>query len=355
MPTNARVNQLVREAFVSSNPNARVNQVVREAFVTNALPPINPPIPPPVTPPCGQPNNGIFLSDLGINVIPATDLYENQLPSNIIAASEFDTEGRTGVVLDFNSGDGLYSRDIGTIFSWSVSNRAVLWVWQPSLIPMPENQFNRPSDWIDGGHPGNKFIQGIIVEADTFNLPKTFQLQSADDLSLHTLNEMPAVFPKQTIKAFSCQTPFLAHSVRIQSTDGVAWRVWGPRVIFQPWPEQVVNWQSEQTSFGMTGWLHAREMNIAYAAVNPITIVLTFDAWPLIQLSLPATGATVQAKTKLTLPPNKFKLCAVQVSSSAPFYLFEGDLEFKVKQWGSTGAFNVLKVVGGPSKTGAIV
>lgn len=291
-----------------------------------------------------------------LNISPATDLYTSFVPAAAMTASGYNTEGRKAVVIDFNSGDGIYSRDIETLFSWGISSHYVLRVWQPSLIPMPENQFNRPTDWEDGGHAGNKFIQGVIIEADSFAVAKNFQLQSSDDLSLHTLNEVPATFAKQTTIPFSCVAPFLAHSVRVVATDQVAWRVWKVNLVFQPWPEQTVLWQGEMTSLGMMGWAHAREFNIGYASANPITITLTFDFWPTITINLPSSGGSlVRAKTKVTLPPNKFKLVQPQVSSTAPFFLFMEDLEFKVKQWGSTGPYTPLKIVGGPTKEGALV
>jgi hypothetical protein len=297
-----------------------------------------------------------YISDLGLNIAPATELYQNFILPSQIAVSESNSEGRTAIVMDFNQGDGLYSRDIETAFTWAVGSRLALRVWQPSLIKMPEQVFGRPSDWDDGGTPGAKYIQGIIVEADSFNLPKTFQLQSSDDLSINALNEVPATFPKQTTKSFSCVTPFVAHSVRIVATDAVAWRVWKSNLVFEPWPEQTTNWQTEQTSLGLMGWGHIREMNVAYASANPLTVVLTFDSWPTITFTLPSSGgALVQAKTKVTIAPNKFKLVSFRIFSTAPFYLFEQDLEVKCKQWGSTGPYNVLKVIGGPSKPGANV
>lgn len=303
----------------------------------------------------GGPSSGGGCSST-LNISPATELYQVFVPASAMAVSEYITEGRTAAVIDFNAGDGIYSRDIETMFAWGLTSHYAIRVWQPSEIPMPENQFNRPSDWNDAGSPGNKFIQGITIEADSFNLPKVFQLQSADDLSLHALNEMPTTFPKQTIKTFSCVTPFLAHSIRVFATDGVAWRMWDSTPIFQPWPSQVMNWQSEQTSFGMTGWLHAREFNVAYASSQPITINLVPDTGPTVTLTLPSSGGPlIQSKTKQTLPAMKFKLLSVQVVSTAPFYLFETDLEFKIKAWGSTDPYQVLKVVGGPSRPGAAV
>jgi hypothetical protein len=308
-------------------------------------------------PPCA-PANSVFLPKYSLAMAPMTQKFQHLIPVGVINLSDTTNEGRDAIVLDFNNGDGIYSVDIGTAFTWPMngSPKPILRVWQPSLIPMPEQVFDRPSDWDDGGTPGAKFIQGVVVEADSFNLPKTFQLQSSDDLSLHALNEMPATFPKQTTIAFSCVTPFVSHSVRIFATDGVAWRVWKNNLVFEPWPEQTTNWQTEQVSLGITGWAHAREFNLAYASATPITVMITFDAWPTITFTLPSSGgALVQAKTKNTLPPNKFKLIGVRIFSTAPFYLFEQDLELKVKQWGSTGPYSVIKIAGGPSKSGAKV
>src|ERR1035438_4910784 len=144
------------------------------------------------------------ITDLNLSILPFTALYTSQVLDATIAASESTTEGRHAIVLDFNSGDGLYSRDLGAEFIWPLTTNNVLRIWQPSLIAEPEGIYNRPGDWQDGGYPGAKFIQGVIVQADSFNVAKTFSLQSSDDLSLHTLLECPATFNKQSEIAFSC-------------------------------------------------------------------------------------------------------------------------------------------------------
>jgi hypothetical protein len=296
-----------------------------------------------------------YFPDLTLNVAPATALYTDIIPNTQINSYETTNEGRQAIVLDFNSGDGLYSRDLGTIFSWNLSSRTVLWVWQPSIIPMPEGVYGRATDWDDGGSPGNKFIQGVMVAADSFGNPKTFFLQDSDTKTLHPLNECPATFNKNTEQeiAFSC-APFTAHSCRLIATDGIEWRVWSSRLIFQPWPESTLNWQTEMTALNLVGWGHAREMNVPYVSTAPLTLVLTFDAWPSIMLTLP-NSAGLQSKLKVTLPANKFKLMGFRAYSAAEFNLFASDMEVKVGQWGRTGAYEVLKPFGGQSRTGAVV
>ncbi len=293
------------------------------------------------------------ITDLSLTITPSTALYTAPVNDAIINAYESVQEGRHAVVLDFNQGGGLYSRDLGTIFQWPAQSGTILYVWQPSIIAMPEGIYGRATDWLDSG--GAKFIQGVIIEADSFDVPKTFMLQDADTLALHALNEVPANFNQQSVKAFSCVTPFVAHSARVVSSDGVEWRVWSTKLVYQPWPELCFNWQTEMTSLGMIGWGHVREMNVPYVSTSGVTLVLTFDAWPTITIPLPSTGG-LQAKRKVTLPANKFKLIALQTISGDPGHrIFADDLQLKIKAWGSTESYQVLRPFGGPSRTGATV
>lgn len=296
---------------------------------------------------------GIYLPEKSLYIGPATALFTNPIATSRLSSFSSLAEGRTSIVIDFDSGAGLYSRDFETTFTWPLGLHLNLDVWQPNLIPQPEGIFGRVGDWDDGGSSGAKFIQGIIVEANSFNVAKTFQLQSADDLTYHTLKECPATFNQQSTKAFSC-TPFVAHSARWISFDGVEWQVFDARLVFEPFPESTLNWETEMTSLGLVGYGHVREMNIPHISTADLTLVLTFDDWPTITLTIPNSGG-VQAKTKVTLPANKFKLIGFRVYSTSVFRIFAPDLELKLKYWGSTGSYEILKPFGGPSSPGALV
>lgn len=293
------------------------------------------------------------ISDLALTITPYTALYTAPVLDANIVASESTVEGRNTVVLDFNQGDGIYSRDIGCKFSWPLPSRNVLYEWQPSLIPMPEGVYNRPGDWDDGGTPGAKFIQGVIVDADSFGAAKTFALQASDDLALHTLLETPATFIKRTEIAFSC-VPFIAHSARLVSTDGVEWRVWGSRMVFQPYPELTKNWTTEMTSLGLVGWGHLREINIPHVSTDDLLLTISFDSWPAITATIPNSGGTMQ-KVKITMPANKFKLAQFSLTSEESFRIFVPDVEVKLGQWGRTDSYRILKPFGGPDSPGAEV
>ena len=297
-----------------------------------------------------------LISDLSLTIIPSTALYNNDIPDANINAYESEVEGRNAIVLDFFNGDGLYARDLGTTFSFPMTARTILYRWQPSIIPQPESIYGRASDWQDGNYVGDKFIQGYEIEANSFNQAKSARLQSSEDLSFHSLLEMPATFNKQSVKSFSC-VPFISHSVPLTSTDGVPWQVFSEKLIFQPYPSSCLEWSTELMSYG-NGWQSIRMLNIPYIASAPVTLTLFFDQWPTIVIpdQLPLTTSQLYpTKQKVLVPSNKSKLMGFTLTSTAPFRLFKRMLEVWVGVWGRTGPFEIVLPFGGNASDGATV
>lgn len=190
------------------------------------------------------------IADLELTITPYTALYTQPVSDSLISVNESSSEGRTAIILDFNSSEGIYSRDLGTIFSWPTTNEIAIDVWQPSIAPMDGEIYDR--------------------------------------LSYHCLF----------------------------------------------------------TSLEGQGWQHAREMNVAHASTSDLTLLLNFDQGAPITLTIPnSSGATI--KTKVTLPPNKWKMVEIFISSAQPFKMWTNDLEMKVKSWGSAEAYRLLRPVSG--------
>ena len=121
------------------------------------------------------------LVGTSLTVKPYSALYTSQVLDADIVVSSTTRQGRTETVLDFYGGDGVYSRDFETAFSWPISQGTILYVWQPTIIDKPEDTYNRATDWIEcGGATG--FVQGVLVEADSFNVKKQFQLFAREAL-----------------------------------------------------------------------------------------------------------------------------------------------------------------------------
>jgi hypothetical protein len=257
-------------------------------------------------------------------------------------------------VVDFTTGTAIDIDDVECILSWTVGDSTVLDLWQPNFIQLPENVQDRPTDWTDCGYPGAKFIQGVTLEANTFAQNKVFKIQNGDDRSFITPNETPCNFNGQSIQTFSF-SPFIAHNVRMVSTDGVPWRRWGVKYIFEPYPEECTEWTTELVSYGV-GWQHVRMLNIPYIATAAVSVSLYFDQWPTITLTniLPATTfSTVPTKTKVQVPANKSKLIGFSLVSTQPFRPFKQMLEVIVGDWGRTDSYQVVQPFGGQSSDGA--
>lgn len=193
---------------------------------------------------------GAYVPALQLSITPATALYTQLVDPSLLSVSTSNTEGRTAVIIDFNTSEGLYARDLGAIFSWPTSAKTVIDIWQPSVAPEDGETYYR--------------------------------------LSYHCL----------------------------------------------------------MTSLKGVGWQHAREMNLAYLSTADLTLLLTFDHWPPITLTVPSSAGQ-QTKAKVTLPPNKWKMVEVFLSSTQPFRLWTNDLEMKVKSWGSAQGYRLERPVSG--------
>jgi hypothetical protein len=185
-------------------------------------------------------------------------------------------------------------------------------LWQPNWVNLPELVQDQPTDWDDGGTAGLKFVQGVIIEADSLNVSKAFQIQSSDDLSVHTPLEAPATWNGQSTISFSFATPFLTHAMRVISTDGISWRRWKVSYVFIPYPESNNNWQTEKISFGLKGWGHIPWVNLCHQSSTDLALTLTPDNGPPVTVTVPNSGS-VQKKTLAILPANKFKVASLDV------------------------------------------
>jgi hypothetical protein len=251
-------------------------------------------------------------------VVAYSDRFAVQItgtaPTSLTGASTY-----APYIVDF-SGGAQEVDDIELALSWQLDSNTILEAWQPGWIPLPDTIQDRTTDWEDGGYPGDKFVQGIEIEANTFGQSKVFQIQNGDDLSIITPNESPATFSGQSIQSFSWP-PFLAHNMRIISSDSVPWRVWAYKYIFKPFPPSVAQWQTELNSLGVEGYGSVREMNIAYISTTALNLTMTMnigdEAAPrviTITNQLPSSNGQ-QVKVKVVMPPNKWKLVAFGLTS----------------------------------------
>ncbi len=194
------------------------------------------------------------IASLNLTITPTYALNTQTVPDNQITVNDSVAQGRHQIVLDFDNTEGLYVRDLGTIFSWPTVEGPILDIWQPSIVLMDDDVYDR--------------------------------------ISYHFL----------------------------------------------------------MTSLGMSGWGHVREMNLPFASSTDLTLLLSFGVGAVpasLTITPIAHSSGLETKLKVTLPPNKFKIIEGFLSSTAPFKFWGNDMELKVKQWGSSGPYQIVKPVSG--------
>jgi hypothetical protein len=299
--------------------------------------------------------------DVLLDLIPAalTDTLIVDQVSNqtaIVGSTTIASQSSTRTQVVLSEGGGVLSRFLGLSITWTDSSVApatptTFYLWQPSFVDKPETTTDRAQDLDDAGVVGAKFIQGLILEADTFNAPKQLGVRSGDDLQLK--QTFAITHNGQQEKAYSFTTPFIAHLLRLEPQDAVPWRLFGVKWVFEPTPESVLNWITQGTSFGNDGYSHIRSVMAAYASTAPVTLTITAqDGTSPAVVTLPSTGGAYR-KTLFMLSPNKGMLYTFSAVSVSPWQPFLRDWVIEVGAWGRSGGYMAYKSLGGEHGAGA--
>jgi len=209
----------------------------------------------------------------------------------------------------------------------------------PELIPEYTSIMER-------GGPDAKYVQGVVLTADTENIPVAFQVLY-DGGKLGPMLPLTAFNGKQSIP-FSF-APFRAHD--IQLVPQAAARIWAQESdwVFTPTPELVTVWHPQPTSFGIEGYLHVRELRPAVMGAGSCVVAgqCEFGSW---SVTVALSGA--YQKVYVPVPVNKGMFYDLSITGSA-VRVFADDFEVVAKQWGSTGPYAVLRPFGQPNTQGA--
>jgi hypothetical protein len=232
-------------------------------------------------------------------------------------------------------------RSMGLLLAWmDIGAQTVLFGWQPSFVSQPENIQNRFGDWDNGGALGAKFFQGFLLEADTFGQNKTIGIRNSDTGVLQQTFQIN--HNGQQEKPYSFAVPFIAHLVR-DEPDNIPWRRFNFKYIFEPTPEMVMQWITQPTSHGLAGYQHVKQALFAINAPAPIVFTINIDG-----VNYPYTVPPTLGYRKVLVPFGPWKGLVFQYSavSTQPFQIWIDDAECWVKNWGDTGPYKNVKLIG---------
>lgn len=257
------------------------------------------------------------------------------------ASNGLNFTGRRRALLDLNQGQGQYAYNIGLDITWTNTSgsQSIFYFWGPSWLPKPELSALRFTGFEDCGYPGAKFIQGFKLRADTLNVARTIQVLDQEGVA-HPFTPATILHPREQTIAYSFNTPFISHLVRFAPQDLEFWRIEGIEWVYEPAPELVTTWWTQETTFDFEGWLTHRDGYLPLVSSDVVTLTVYAVGNPLspFTYTTASTGGNYD-KIYKSLQAMKCRAASYKLTSDAGFRVFQKDLQVNVKQWGSTGRF----------------
>lgn len=291
------------------------------------------------------------LGDLMLDVNPASSTVSPRLLTNYHNTSTPLTTSsaavRTQIIEDFASGGGILSITAGLDLSFnsSPSGLVTFYQYQLSYLVKPDTSVGRATDWTDDGYVGAKFLQGFVIQANTFGATVNLTLQTDCSTNAQT-------FPINTGNCeqevpFSLQTPVIAHMMRLTSSAPISM---GPpfniKWVWEPAPELTQYWITQGTSFGIEDYFHHRDALVAIQSAVAVTLTIIPDSSAGISYTLPSTGS-ILLKPWTSLAPMKCRIAQYSVTSAAPgFRLYQKDTVIRIKGWRDQGPWQVVRPFG---------
>ncbi len=298
-------------------------------------------------------------SDGGIVVTPVVDNGNTALaPQTLGINGTVRATYLVEVGLAGQLGTGVYSRTFGLLIEGAVqlcdTQRPLLYLWEPAFLPKAVSMARRATDWEDLGYPGAKFIQGVVLRANTYGNAKSVAVQydgpnaapqTALTLSLLHTGERQIAYPL----AAAGWSPFIAELVRLQGADDVAWSLLDWRFVWEPAPELASQWETQYTTFDFPGFLHVHDGIVAYQSSTPISWFIEYQDGGTATYTL-ASSVGLYRRIRQITEAQKGKAVRFRWTADSPFRLFKQDCSVRVQSWGAPGGYQIVSPFGGPSR-----
>ncbi len=180
---------------------------------------------------------GDFIVDAnpGGGTISVAAGLNNYISTATLLPSTMTGVGRLQQVFDISNGNGVEAKNFAIDLA-GTGTGAALYLLEPAFTFRPENSFLRATQYDDTGYEGEKFFQGIEIEADTLNIARTVRIeydggQLGDTLTINHNGRLQ--------KPYSFASAFVAHLARMIPTDGSQWKLFKWRWVSEPEPPLV--------------------------------------------------------------------------------------------------------------------
>lgn len=227
------------------------------------------------------------------------------------------------------------ARNVSLTLTWSSStSRPVLYQIGISFIPRPDETKSRPTDWDSGNTLVDKYIKGVVIEADTLGTSRTVEVWV--DGAFNTSLTIPATTKgRKEIFQFSFpQTK--GRYFRLTPADQSKWQLYQYQWIFDEEPLELVRWETQELAHGIAEWKSVLYANVTLrssATVNmQITAYNQSGASVVKNYTIPSTGG-VKVKTFVPFEATKGILIKYLLTSSQPFALYREETDVIIMPW----------------------
>lgn len=197
------------------------------------------------------------------------------------------------------------------------------------------------TSWTDAGVLGDKWLQGIILKADTNNLPVEVIVRSDDGNIITTLT---CTHLTEQVKPYSW-TPYITHEFRLEPQGNI--RIIDAQWVFSPEPELTNFWVSQPTGHGIKNYQHLKDCYLGIRSNSNLTFRITIDNTNYDYTIASTGGAFKRIYLPLQAVKGKvFSYSLTPVSGSTGFRVYEKDFSVRVKEWGSSGEYLTLNPLG---------
>jgi len=289
---------------------------------------------------------GDFMVDCDPNgtVLSYQLLLDNLSLNAFLSPPPVTGTGRVIQPIDINGGKGITGRNIAFLMQSGGQAERRIYGWELAEMPKPEVILLRNTDRDDLGYMGAKFIQGIILEADTGGVDRTVTLLDDDGTAKVTLT---VNHNGQTEKPYSF-APFVSHHIRVAPTDANSWRLFKIRWVFEPAPELTTTWQTQGTNHDLPGFQSLKDGYISLISTDVVTLSVEIDGVAT-TYTIPSTAGK-HLKQYVLFRPLKGKMYRYLVTGTTGFRLFQKDTEIRVKPWGFQGEYQIKQPFGDTSR-----
>lgn len=292
----------------------------------------------------------VLNADEGTNGLTVRNYYNNgdsSDPSIPITGSISHKRHRFINSLQDVNGLGVLARNITPIFEWLITSGVKLYENTIYYIPQSDEITDLSGDVEFSGDIGERLWQGIVIRANTYGLDK--QLDFYNDQGVLKASITINCDGFKTI-AKSFDQPFISHTIKRTSIDGVTWIPDKEVYVFDPEPESAQVWEGEFNLSDLTGLIQMKRMGIAYRSDVDATITLNFDDGTTQEYSLPDSSEDWN-KEFFYLTSKKWKACKyrIEAEDSGRIRLYKKHSEVWMRSFNAQAGFAAMHPFGGNS------